>query len=479
MSDRDPNLDQPDAGPASAEPDVEAPPPPEPAMPKVTPRMWRYAADAWRWNRRLNKRYVNTLLKVRSAAALPDASRARFRVMGLPAEAIDSTLSSIHSLSDWPQAWVQTAQRYLGDSRRQVSARNLPEAARARYYAALCFHAAQIYVENDPRTVSTCRAAAASLFGQAQPYLFPRYVRLAIPWRSAELPAYFVTPEHLSRPAPLAVLLNGFTTAKEEALGWIDEFLRAGIAVLAIDSPGTGEATPLTAFSLDHDDLSDGIIAFAQAEPAIDATQVALVGVSLGGTQAVACAAYDRRLLTTVAVTSPYQPSRWLRRANTLLLNQLSSITGVDGRELPSLAAAFDLTERAERVRCPVLVLGAGRDVVVPPTEAQHLAARLGERAALVWYERGGHCLYENVASWTAEAAEWIHLIAAGRGETPTWSTQVDQAAGVAHLAAQHLEGFAPRTPAPASAPEPEPDFDDPDLYPADKSLSSREEPPG
>jgi hypothetical protein len=148
------------------------------------------------------------------------------------------------------------------------------------------------------------------------------------------------------------------------------------------------------------------------------------------------------------------------------LLNQLSSITGVDGRELPAIAAAFDLTERAERVRCPVLVLGAGRDVVVPPTEAQHLAARLGERAALVWYERGGHCLYANVASWTAETAEWIHLVAAGRGATPTWSTQVDQAADVAHMAASHLEGFAPRAPAPAPPAEAGPEFDDPDLDP-------------
>lgn len=474
MSERDPEFDQPAAGPDQSEPESmpEAPPAPEATPPKITPRTWRYSADAWRWNRRLSKRYVNILLRVRSASVLPDASRARFHAMGLPADAVDSTLSAIHGLTDWPQAWVQTAQRYLGDSRRQVSARNLPEAARARYYAALCFHAAQIYVEDDVKTVRTCRAAAASLFGQAQPYLFPHYVRLSIPWRSTELPAYLVTPEPVTRPAPLAVLLNGVTTAKEESLGWIDEFLRAGVAVLAIDSPGTGEATTIAGFSLDQDDLSDGILAFAQAEPTINATQVAMVGVSLGGAQAIACAAYDRRLLTAVAVTPPYQPSRWLHRANTLLLSQLASITGVSGRSIQANAGAFDLAARADRVRCPVLVMGGGRDVVVPPADAQHLAARLGERAALVWYEHGGHCLYESVPSWTAEVAEWIHLVAAGRGETSTWSTRVDHAADIAELARTHLVQFAPQQ-AESPAPEPMPDFDDPDLYPSDQHTSA------
>ena len=433
----------------------------------VSPRAWAYSADAWRWNRRLTKRYVNMILRVRSASVLPDASRARFRAMGLPAEAIDSTLSAIHSLAEWPQAWVQTAQRFLGDSRRQVSARNLPEAARARYHAALCFHAAQIYVEDDIRTVRTCRAAAASLFGQAQPYLFPNYVRLSIPWRTADLPAYFVAPEPVTRPVPLAVLLNGFTTATEETLGWIDEFLRAGIAVLAIDSPGTGEATPLAGFSLDQDDLSTGILDFAKAEPMIDATQVAMVGVSLGGAQAIASAAFDRRLLTVIAVTPPYQPSRWLHRANVLLLNQLSSITNISQRSVQATAAEYDLAARADHVCCPVLVMGAGRDVVVPPPESQHLAARLGPLAALVWYEQGGHCLYEQIPSWTAEAAEWIHLVAAARGDTRSWSTRVDHAAEVTTLARTHLEQFTPAQPE-APVVEPGPDFDDPDLYPSD-----------
>lgn len=472
MSERDPESGQPRSPSDEHEVDANADMSLDEGAPQVSLRPWRYGADAWRWNRRLTRRYVNILLRVRSASVLPDASRARFRAMGLPTEAIDGTLAAIHSLTDWPQTWVQTAQRFLGDSRRQVSARNLPEAARARYHAALCFHAAQIYVEDDVKTVRTCRAAAASLFGQAQPYLFPHYVRLSIPWRTTELPAYLVTPESVTRPVPLAVLLNGFTTAKEESLGWIDEFLRAGIAVLAIDSPGTGEATPIAGFSLDHDDLSDGILALAQAEPMINATQVAMVGVSLGGAQAIACAAYDRRLLTAVAVTPPYQPSRWLQRANVLVLNQLSGITNLSQRNLQATAAEYDLAARADRVRCPVLVMGAGRDVVVPPPESQHLAARLGERGALVWYEQGGHCLYEQLPSWTAEAAEWIHLVAAARGNAPTWSTQVDHATEVTRLARAHLEQFTPHAPA-APVVEPEPEFDDPDLYPAERAPSS------
>src|SRR6478672_5050195 len=101
MSDRHPEPDQQIPAPDEREVDTVSEAPLRETSPKVSPRAWRYSADAWRWNRRLTRRYVNVLLRVRSAGVLPDASRARFRAMGVPNEAIDSTLAAIHTLSDW------------------------------------------------------------------------------------------------------------------------------------------------------------------------------------------------------------------------------------------------------------------------------------------------------------------------------------------------------------------------------------------
>lgn len=451
-----------------------------PSTPATPLASWRYSPDAWRWVRRIDRRYVDRILRVRSGTALPASLKARFRALGLPPEAIEATLREIHSTTDWPHAWIRTAQRYLGDFRRQASASDEPAAAQARYSAALCYHIAQMYVVDDARTVRLCRAATASLFAQAQPYVAPTLQRLDVPWRAGTLPAYLAVPgEGQSRqpPAALVTLLNGASTAKEETIAWAAPFLAANLAVLAVDSPGTGEATALGPYDADHDDIADGVLELAASEPLFDPRKVALVGISLGGAQALRCAAYDRRLMAAVTVTAPFEPTRWLRRASPLLLSQLAYLTGDPETATEELAAGFDLSDVVEQVRCPVFAFGGARDMVVPPTESQRLAAALGEGATLSWYPKGGHCLYEFLPSWTTEAAVWLRAVAEARGVGEGWSTRVDAAAANA-FARERLEAvIQPVTRAQRAEPRVRQQVDDA-FDDDDAGYDEREEPP-
>lgn len=376
---------------------------------------WHYAPDAWRWARRLNHRFASTLLRVRSARVLPQAMRARFTAMGIPRDTLESTLMEIRSTAQWSDAWIETAQRHLGEYRRQVSSKNTVEAAQARRIAALCYHAAQVFSTGDDRTVRMCRAAAASLFAQAQPYTLPGARRIDIPWRSTHLPAYFQPPPATGAPTGLVVLLNGVSTSKEESLAWSEAFLRAGLAILAVDSPGTGEATGLRVAIGDDDDILDGVFDVFRGDPTLDLAQVSIVGVSLGGNQAVRCAGYDRRIMSVVAVTPPFDPARWLHRANPILLSQLTTMLTATHDDLFEQAARLSLYDLAAELRTPTLVFGGARDLMVPPTESQLLAARLGAVGTLVWHPGGGHCLYDHMRSWSADAAIWISSIAAAR----------------------------------------------------------------
>lgn len=373
---------------------------------------WRYSPDAWRWSGRMTMRYVDLVFRSRSARVIPHAARVRFVTMGIPADAVDITLGRIRSAGDWSNQWIETAQRFLGDYRRQASATNIHEAAQARKLAALCYHAAQVFELDDERTVAKCRAAAASLFTQTLPQMHPNARHVWIPWRTTSLPAYFRTPEPVSDPVGLVVLLNGVSMSKEETFAWGDRFIERNYAVLSLDSPGTGEATAIGGAEGDHDDILDGVFAIFEHEPMIDLERVVVVGTSLGGNQAVRCAAYDRRIMAAVAVTPPYDPARWMHRANPLLQMELGLIR--DGKILPETwekVAGFSLVEPAVQMRQPLLVFGGGRDVLVPPNEAQLLAERVGERATISWYPTGGHCLYEVLDAWTFEAAVWIEAV--------------------------------------------------------------------
>lgn len=214
------------------------------------------------------------------------------------------------------------------------------------------------------------------------------------------------------------VFLNGVSMAKEETISWHTRFLQQGYAVMALDSPGTGEATGTGEAAGDQQDVVDGVFEMFRDEPMIDLDRVVVLGPSLGGNQAVRVAAHNRRVMAAVAITPPYDPSRWISRASPLLLQEMGLVR--DGEIVPQMwekVEGFSLVEVVEEMRQPLLVFGGGRDVLVPPTDAQHLAKAAGKRATLVWYQRGGHCLYEVADQWSFESITWIKAVEEGRAD--------------------------------------------------------------
>jgi pimeloyl-ACP methyl ester carboxylesterase len=419
MSSTPPQQDQhePTAPEIASEP-VEMAPSQPPTTLEQTPKGWRYAPDAWRIAGRVDMRYVDMLFRPRSAAVIPPEMRMRFVEMGIPADVVHDTLRSIRRGRDWSTRWVETAQRFLGEFRRQTSASNPRDAAKARQTAALCYHAAQIFELEDERTVRQCRAAAASLFTLSLPSLYPNARHIWVPWRTTSLPAYFLPPDNVTEPVGVVVFLNGVSMSKEETIAWHPRFLRQGYAVLALDSPGTGEATGVGNADGSHDDIVDGVFELFRDEPMIDLDRVAVLGLSLGGNQAVRAAAHNRRIMAAIAITPPYEPARWIRRASPLLLQEMGLVR--DAEVIPEMwgrVEGFNLVDRVREMRQPLLVFGGARDVLVPPTDAQHLAKAAGKRATLVWYPRGGHCLYEAADQWSFEAAAWIKAVEEGRGD--------------------------------------------------------------
>jgi dienelactone hydrolase len=377
------------------------------------PERWIDARRAWRYSNRIGRRQVDLLLRARSAGNLPGMGRERLAAMSLPRDAVEQALHRIRSVAGWYVAWTATAQTFLAETRGANGTEEDAATARARGRAALAYHAASWLAYDDPATMRMLRAARSSLFARSVPLLLPRTELVRIPWRAAELPAYLRFPvlaEAQDRPIPLVVILNGATTAKEETVLWTDAFVERGLAVLALDQPGTGEAVEVGPPSGEHDDLLDGVRDMVALDPRLDGSRIALIGFSLGGAQAVRIAAHDRRLAACVAVTPPFEPGAWLYAANPLMLDQLAGHLG-GPYIVMELAEGFDLPEMAAWLRCPLLVLGAGHDLIVPPSESQRLAAAAGDLGTLLWYPRASHGLYEIMSTWTTDVAAWLGTI--------------------------------------------------------------------
>lgn len=372
----------------------------------IEPVLWNRSSDLWRLSSRLSPRRIELFLRLRSARQIPLSFRARFMAMRIPEETVDRTLGEVRGLADWMIAWNRAAQRFLSDGRREENAGRWYEAAVARRQAAMCYHAAHFVTDSDPRTVRALKAAGVAAFSQSVPRLMPETRRISIPWRTSQLPAYIAKPVEFAGPHPLVVLFNGATTTKEELLLWADPFLERGIAVMTLDWPGTGEASNL-ALTADCDDVTDGLLDFAHDEPELDPGAVALLGFSIGGSVAIRAASFDRRIGACIAVTPPYEPRVWISYVNPIVRQQLLQLAK-NHEAIDELLHEFSLGDVIGKLRVPLLVFGAGRDLVVPPEESLHLAAAAGDLATLVWYRRGSHGLYEYLDDWCDLAATWI-----------------------------------------------------------------------
>jgi alpha-beta hydrolase superfamily lysophospholipase len=365
---------------------------------------------------RLGEREADLALRLVPGRVFP-ALAPRLAAMGVEARLATAALARVRRVEDWSEAWMWAAQRALGNGREAATGGDAVGEAAGKRQAALAFHIAG-WPPPDQRTQRALRASSATLFAEALPVLDPAVRRLAVPWRTGRLPALLALPTRADD-APLVVLLNGMTTAKEETIAWTAPFLARGLAVLALDWPGTGEAASGTPATADCLDLLDGVLDLADAEPALDPARMAVVGVSVGGALAVRLGQADGRVAVVVAVTPPYDAPPWLPRLGPLLRRHIADHAGGPDR-FDELAAGLSLARPAGRHRPPTLIFGAGRDLIVPPGESLRLAAALGDDATLVWRRGAGHGLFAAIPAWTTEAAAWLAVV------LDSESTQVD-----------------------------------------------------
>ncbi|MCC6792773.1 MAG: alpha/beta fold hydrolase [Thermomicrobiales bacterium] len=402
----------------------------------IEPILWNRSSDIWRLSSRLSPKRIDLFLRLRSARQIPLSFRARFVAMRIPPDVVDHTLGEVRGLGDWMTAWNRSAQHFLAEGRREDGAGRWYEAAVARRNAAMCYHAAHFVTDTDPRTVRALKAAGVAAFAQSVPRLMPETRRITIPWRTNQLPAYLAKPRDFAGPHPLVVMFNGATTTKEELLLWADPFLERGVAVMTVDWPGTGEAGNLT-LTADCDDITDGLLDFAHDEPGLDSDAVILLGFSLGGSVAIRAAAFDRRIAASIAITPPYEPRAWIGYVNPIVRHQLL-LLAKDPEAIEELLHEFSLGDVIGKLRAPLLVFGAGRDLVVPPEESLHLASAAGDLATLVWYKRGSHGLYEFLDDWADLAATWITSMFPAGERVERMSTRVDDEEEPAATVAEH-----------------------------------------
>ena len=222
------------------------------------------------------------------------------------------------------------------------------------------------------------------------------------------VPAIWLTPTG-REPAPVALLLHGFSSSKERMAQAMGRALLAhGVGSLALDLPFHGERegadreiprNPLALVAAWKTAVAEAraAVAWLAEQPDTIPDQIGVVGYSLGGFLALMTAAEEVRLRVIAMAAAGDLPDRTPYAALVRsLVDPLRAARRLEGR--------------------PLLLVNGKRDMTTRPEQATRLFAAAGEPKTMLWYE-GGHWPSPSAIDETAEwvSARFGELLASSR----------------------------------------------------------------
>ncbi|MBV9450926.1 MAG: alpha/beta hydrolase [Streptosporangiaceae bacterium] len=338
---------------------------------------------------------------------------ARFVANGTDIGDFQATLGRIRGWDDWCREWGVTARRYEALAEEASAAGRLVTAGEAWRRAALCWHWGKFVFVDHPDEQRAAHDRAVSCFRRGAGTLSPPAELVSVPYggEGGALAAYLRVPGAGTgaggRP-PVVIMIPGLDSVKEELQATAEYLLRRGLAAIAVDGPGQGEAEYDLPIEPAYEKVATAVVDYLAGRPDVDGDRIGVFGVSLGGYYAARCAAFEPRLRAAVDLAGPYRlDSDWdSLPPQTRAAFQVRSRAGSD-EEARSRAGALTLEEAAARITSPLLVVHGGQDRLIPVYHAERLS-REAPGAELLLYGDGNHGLTNHAFDSRSRIADWL-----------------------------------------------------------------------
>jgi len=224
-----------------------------------------------------------------------------------------------------------------------------------------------------------------------------------IPYEGKHLAATLRRPKSVVRP-PIVLMTMGLDSTKEELLTFELDFLRRGMAILAFDGPGQGEAEYDFPIRYDYETVVAPVIDWLAANVRdVDAERIGIWGISLGGYYAPRAAAFEKRIRAAIANCGPYNwGALWDKLP--ILTRDAYIRRSHSATEAEAKVKAFTLSLDgiAGRIECPLFVIAAGLDRLCPPEDAQRLARETKGKTEFLMVEDGNHVAHNRFYKYRA-----------------------------------------------------------------------------
>jgi len=332
----------------------------------------------------------------------------RFVANGVPLSDFQEVTAAVERWDDWCSAWSRRAAVHEVLGAEALAAAHRLSAGEHYTRAAVCYHFAKFVFVHDYAQMRAAHEKAIGCRAVALPYLDPPGERVEIPYEGTQLYGILRKPSAATR-APVVIMCMGLDSAKEEMDAYESIFLARGMATLAFDGPGQGEAEYELRIRGDYEVAVKIVDDCAEHRGDLDCDRIGLWGVSLGGYYAPRAAAFEKRVKACIALSGPYD---WAE-----IWPQMNELTREAFRVRAKCAtpeAAYDygrsltLKGVASNITCPLFIVAGKLDRIVPWQDAERLARAARGPVDLLMIEDGNHVANNRAYRYRTQSADWM-----------------------------------------------------------------------
>jgi esterase FrsA len=334
---------------------------------------------------------------------------------------VEQTLDELQSTE--PQLWVETwASKAEPHQARAAHAERAEDAATAmrEYLGAYEFWRLARYPAPNSTPKKEAYRASQQMYLKAAHWFDPPLQRVWIPFNArSEDEGQFVIadlrmPKQTPTPHPVVIHWGGIDSYKEERRA--EPYLARGLASLAMDMPGVGDA-PIDG-AIDAERLWDAVFDWIRAQDELDANRVAVHGGSTGGYWAAKLAhTHQDRIRAAVDHGGPTHfafQREWIDKAQTgeypfeLAQTLAAAFGGSSYEDWLQIAPGLSLLEQGvlEKKCAPLLLVNGIHDSIFPIEDMYLLLEHGSPKPARLFADQahmGGPQAIPIIADWLAD----------------------------------------------------------------------------
>lgn len=332
----------------------------------------------------------------------------RFVSNGVVLADFEEVTASLERWEDWCRAWSARAAVHEALGKNCLRKDYKLSAGEHLVRAAMYYHFAKFVFVEDAKQMRAAHAKAVDCYGAALAFMRPAGERVEIPFEGRRLAGVLRRPEGHIEP-PVLIMVPGLDSTKEELHAYEEPFLARGIAVLAIDGPGQGEAEYDLPIRGDYERPASAVVDWIEKQTDLDPSRIGIWGVSLGGYYAPRAAAHEKRIKACIALSGPFD---WAEIWDGL--PELTRQTFQARSHAPNEKDAFEkakaltLRESANGLSCPIFIVAGRQDRLVPAQHAERLAKAVSGPVELLVVEDGGHNANNRPYRYRSRTADWL-----------------------------------------------------------------------